>query len=90
MESYHKYKYFITFVDDFSSFVWIVCLCKKLDAIAALKQFLAIIQNQHSLCIREWMSDAGGEYKSDAFINVLKDAGIKILQSVLHTPQQNG
>ncbi len=36
------------------------------------------------------MSDAGGEYKSDAFLKTLKDAGIKILQSALHTPQQNG
>ena len=40
--------------------------------------------------IKEWMSDAGGEYKSDTFIRTLKDAGIKILQSAPHTPQQNG
>ena len=36
------------------------------------------------------MSDAGGEYKSDTYINLLKDHGINILTSVLHTPQQNG
>ena len=36
------------------------------------------------------MSDAGGEYKSDVFINTLKDHGIKILQSAPYTPQQNG
>ena len=36
------------------------------------------------------MSDAGGEYKSEAFDNMLKDKGIKILQSVPHTAQQNG
>ena len=36
------------------------------------------------------MSDAGGEYKSDAFLKHLKDAGIKVLQSAPHTPQQNG
>ena len=40
--------------------------------------------------IKEWMSDAGGEYKSDAFIRTLKDVGIKILQNALHTSQQNG
>ena len=33
---------------------------------------------------------SGGEYKSDAFLKHLKDAGIKVLQSVPHTPQQNG
>ena len=36
------------------------------------------------------MSNAGGEYKSNAFLETLKDAGIKILQSALHTSQQNG
>ena len=36
------------------------------------------------------MSDASGEYKSDAFMTSLKDAGITVLQSVPHTPQQNG
>ena len=36
------------------------------------------------------MSDAGGEYKSKAFITLLKDQGIKFLQSVPYTPQQNG
>ena len=36
------------------------------------------------------MSDAGGEYKSDAFLKHFKDAGIKVLQSAPHTPQQNG
>jgi hypothetical protein len=35
------------------------------------------------------MSDAGGKYKSDTFLKTLKDVGIKILQSALHTPQQN-
>ena len=36
------------------------------------------------------MSDAGGEYTSRAFTQMLQDKGIKILQSILHTHQQNG
>jgi hypothetical protein len=36
------------------------------------------------------MSDASGEYKSDAFLKILKDTGITVLQSAPHTPQQNG
>jgi hypothetical protein len=32
------------------------------------------------------MSDAGGEYKSNEFLNTLKDNGIKVLQSAPHTP----
>jgi transposase InsO family protein len=36
------------------------------------------------------MSDAGGEYKSDTFLSILKAKGIKILQSIPFVPQQNG
>jgi len=36
------------------------------------------------------MSDAGGEYKSDAFLRTLKDDGITVLQSVPYVSQQNG
>ena len=36
------------------------------------------------------MLDAGGEYKSNEFLNALKDNGIKVLQSAPYTPQQNG
>ena len=36
------------------------------------------------------MSDAGGEYKSRAFDDLLKGEGIHIFQSAPHTPQQNG
>jgi hypothetical protein len=88
--SYHKYKYFINFIDDFTSYVWVVLLCEKLAAITALKQFMALVKTQYGADIKEWMSDARGEYKSDTFLKTLKDVGIKILQSAPHTPQQNG
>jgi len=83
--SYHKYKYFIVFFDDYTSFAWITLLRDKASAITALKQWLALIKNQFSATIKEWMSDAGGEYKSDAFLKQLKDAGITVLQSAPHS-----
>jgi hypothetical protein len=45
VESYHKYKYFVSFLNDFSSFAWIVLLWDKASAIIALKQFLAMVRN---------------------------------------------
>jgi Integrase core domain len=86
VELYHKYKYFVSFLDDFSLFTWIVLLWDKVSAILALKQFLAMVRNQYNMTIKEWMSDAGGEYKSEAFLKTLKDAGISIKQSSPHTP----
>jgi hypothetical protein len=90
VESYHKYKYFVSFLDDFSLFAWIVLLWDKASAILALKQFLAMVRNQYNTTIKEWMLDASGEYKSEAFLKTLKDVGISIKQSAPHTPQQNG
>jgi transposase InsO family protein len=90
IKSYHRHKYFISFVDDYSSYSWITLLRQKSSAIIALKDFLAMVQTQYGCTIKEWMSDAGGEYKSDTFLSILKAKGIKILQSVPFLPQQNG
>jgi transposase InsO family protein len=90
VESYHKFKYFMSSLDNYSSHAWIMLLHEKSSVILAIKQFLAAVKNQHGSTIKEWMSDARGEYKLEAFIKALKDEGIKILQSAPYTPQQNG
>jgi transposase InsO family protein len=90
VESYHRYKYVIVFYDDYSSHVWISCLRQKSSAISATKQFIAMVNTYYESAVQSWMSDAGGEYKSDAFDNMLRDQGIKIFTSTPHTPQQNG
>ncbi len=87
---YHKYKYFVNFIDDYTSYAQVVLLCEKSAAITALKQFIMLVKTQYGADIKEWMSDAGGKSKSDAFLKTLKDVGIKILQSAPHTSQQNG
>ena len=43
--SHHKYKYFIVFLDDYTSYTWITLLRDKALAIMALKQWLALINN---------------------------------------------
>ena len=90
VESYHRFKYFITFFDDCTSHGWIVCLRAKSEAITAMRQFTAMVKTQYNATIKEWMSDAGGEYKSNEFLEALKDLGINVLQSVPHVHQQNG
>jgi hypothetical protein len=90
VKSYHRYKYVITFVDDYTSFVLVVFLRKKDAAIQATQQFLAMVETQFHLQVEQWMSDGGGEYKSDTFNAMLKNKGIKILLSLLYTTQING
>ena len=88
--SYHRYKYYISFIDDYTSHSWISLLKKKSDSLAATKQFLAMVKNKHQSTIGEWMTDNGGEYVDKNYIKLLKDEGIEIHRSVPAQPQMNG
>ena len=90
VESYHKYKYSIVFMDDYTSFTWTVNLHTKDAALTATYHFIQMVEKRFEVNILQWKSDAGGEYKSKAFIKMLQDRGIEILQSVPYTHQQNG
>jgi transposase InsO family protein len=90
VESYHRFKYIIVFFDDYTSHTWTVNMRTKDAAISATKQFFAMVETKYSSKVKQWMSDAGGEYKSQAFDKMLKDRGIEILQSVPYAHQQNG
>ena len=75
--SYHKYKYFVTFLDDYSSHCWVICLRKKSDTIDAIKSFLAMVRTQHGVLVKEFMTDAGGEYKSIDLRDLFDELGIQ-------------
>jgi len=90
VESYSKYKYIITFLDDYSSHAWIALLRKKSQTLAAFKHFDAMVRNQFKAVIGTLMSDFGGEYKSKEFDLFLKEKGIQSCTSVPHIHQQNG
>jgi hypothetical protein len=89
VQSYSKYKFFILFFDDCTSFGWIVLLRNKSKGDPVIRQFIAIIKNQFNKVIHEFMIDAGGEFKSEGLRTFLKELGINILTSVLHMHQQN-
>ena len=80
----------IVFFDDYTSNAWTVKLHTKDGALTATSQFLALVETKHNAKVVQWMSDAGGEYKSKAFDKMLKDRGIEILQSIPYAHQQNG
>ena len=90
VESYHRYRYLISFIDDYTSNAWVILLRNKDNALDATKNFVTAVETQCQTKIQQWMSDAGGEYKSQEFDDFLKSKGINILQSVPHQPEQNG
>ena len=89
-DSYHKYKYLIIFLDDFTSMAWIILLHTKSTALTATHQFLQMVKTQFQVSVQSWMSDFGGEYKSATYDDLLKGEGIRIHNSAPHIPQQNG
>ena len=88
--SYWKFKYIITFYDNYTSHAWTMALRSEAAAITAAKDFLEMVHVQHNAHVIAWMSDAGREYKSDLFDRALLEKGIKIYQSAPQTPMQNG
>ena len=90
VQSYNKYKFFILFFDNCTSHGWITLLRCKSEADSAIRQFIAMVKTQYNALIREFMIDAGGEFKSEGLRTFLKELGIDILTSVPHMHQQNG
>ena len=88
--SYHKYKYFVTFLDDYSSHCWVILLKRKSDTIRAIDDFLALVKTQHNALVKQFMTDAGGEYKNFNLSNKFKELGTSHRMSVPHMHQQNG
>lgn len=88
--SHAQYRYFVTFIDDYSRFTWVYFLRSKADVFSTFKTFVAYVETQFSTCIKIFRSDSGGEYMSHAFQSFLQQKGILSQRSCPYTPQQNG
>jgi len=84
--SYQKFKYVITFYNYFTSHAWTMPLRSKPAVIMAAKDFLEMVHVQHDAHVVGWMSNGGGEYKSDLFDRALLEKGIKIYQVLQEPP----
>ncbi|XP_049394911.1 uncharacterized protein LOC125859256 [Solanum stenotomum] len=88
--SHAHFKYFVTFIDDYSRFTWVYFLRSKSEVFSIFKKFLAYVETQFSTCIKLLRSDSGGEYMSHEFNNFLLEKGIVSQRSCPYTQQQNG
>ena len=82
------FKYVMTFVDDYSSVIFVYLLKLKSDATDALRKFLADTAPFGD--IKRMRTDNGGEYVSEKFKEVLVQNKIKFEPSCPHSPHQNG
>lgn len=88
--SHAQYKYFVSFIDDYSRFTWIYFLRTKAEVFNAFQKFLAYIETQFLTCIKVLRSDNGREYTAHEFQAFIQQKGIISQRSCPYTPQQNG
>lgn len=93
------YKYFITFIDDFSRYGHVELLAEKSESLSAFQAFKANVELQKGKKIKAVRSDRGGEYyerydetgrNPRPFARFLQECGIEAQYTMPGTPEQNG
>jgi len=87
-----KFRYYITFIDDYSRKTRIYFLIRKnsQEVLKKFQEFKVFVEAQIGKRIRVLRFDNGGEYTSHAFKRFCVEARIKREMAVPYTPQQNG
>ena len=84
------FRYFITFTDDLSRYVYVYLMKHKSESFELFKIFKSEVENQLGKKIKALRSDRGGEYLILEFDDHLKECGIVSQLTPLGTPQWNG
>ncbi|KAJ0011031.1 hypothetical protein Pint_33410 [Pistacia integerrima] len=88
--SHANYKYFVTFIDDYTKYTWIYFLRAKSEVLSVFQQFSAYVETRIFLVLKFRSIRGGGEYMSREFHDFLTQKGIVSQRSCPYTPQQNG
>ena len=87
LPSVHNHRYFLTILDDYSRFVWIVLLKSKSEVSQHVQNFITLIENQFHITHKTLRTDNGPEFLFNSFYS---SKGIIHHKSCVETPQQNG
>lgn len=90
VRSHNHYRYFITFVDDYSRHCQVMFLKKKSDAFEAIKIYESLMTARLNTRLAAIRTDGGGEYISTECENWLREKGIHHEKTVAHQEFQNG
>jgi histone deacetylase 1/2 len=87
-DSVGRNKYYVSFIDDYSKFVWIYLLRHKSEVFEKFHEFQQLVERRFDKKIVAIQTDCGGEYeKLNSFF---RRVGISHLVSCPHAHQQNG
>ena len=84
------YRYFVTFVDDFSRTTWLYLMKQRSELFTHFRHFCAEIQTQFNTPVKILRSDNAREYLSAPFTDYMHSHGILHQSSCVDTPAQNG
>ncbi|CAM8896855.1 unnamed protein product [Rhodiola kirilowii] len=84
------FRYFVTFVDDFSRMTWIYFMKNRSELLQHFSSFCAEIRTQFGVPVKIFRSDNAKEYLSAPFHEFMQKHGIIHQTSCVDTPSQNG
>ncbi len=87
-QSVGGFKYYVSFIDDYSKFTWIYLLKYKSDVFQKFHDFQQLVERLFNRKIIAMQTDWGGEYQK--LHTFFQKAGITHHISCPHTHQQNG
>lgn len=82
--------YFLTFIDDFTRYVWVYILKQKSEVFSIFKIWKNMVEKQSECHVKSLRTDNGGEFTSNDFEKYLSKEGIRHELTIPHTPEQNG
>ena len=89
-ESIGGNRYFVTFIDDFTSFCYCFPIKRKSQVPDLFIDFVTAVQTQYDRQVKILRSDRGGEYVNETLATFLQQKGIIHQTTAPMTPQQNG
>jgi len=90
VESYHRKKWCLVILDDYSSYANVALLRSKSETMQFMKVYVSMMENQFNMKVKKFRSDRGGEFKSHEFDAFLNEKGIMRQHSAPYIHQQNG
>ena len=84
------FRFYVVFIDNYSTFCWLYPLKMKSDVFTIFKAFQSQVENQYKQKISVFQSDGGGEFVNKNLSDHFTAAGIRHFISCPHTPEQNG
>ena len=84
------FKYFVTFVDNFSRVTWLYLMKSRSELSSYFSDFCSEIQTQFHVHVQTLRSDNAKEYFSEPFNSFMLQHEILHHTSCVDTPSQNG